>query len=223
MKKKLFNTIIATAVLTALSASVAYAGTWRQNGNQWSYDNGDGTSLKNGWYWLDGNYDGSAECYYFDANGVMASDETVQGYQVNSDGAWISNGQVQTKSSVSPGTSLLHLYENVERLSGIISDDIVDCGSYYELRNFTIEYVEVDGIYGTPAWVDTNETVYLRKDADIEWKAGENWQVVGHYTPNKYDSRYGREKDSTLSVIRLYALKFDANGWIIGGYDIDAN
>ena len=223
MKKKLFNTIIATAVLTALSTSVAYAGTWRQNGNQWSYDNGDGTSLKNGWYWLDGNYDGSAECYYFDANGVMASDETVQGYQVNSDGAWISNGQVQTKSSVSPGTSLLHLYENVERLSGIISDDIVDCGSYYELRNFTIEYVEVDGIYGTPAWVDTNETVYLRKDADIEWKAGENWQVVGHYTPNKYDSRYGREKDSTLSVIRLYALKFDANGWIIGGYDIDAN
>lgn len=223
MKKKLFNTIIATAVLTALSVSVAYAGTWRQNGNQWSYDNGDGTSLKNGWYWLDGNYDGSAECYYFDANGVMASDETVQGYQVNSNGAWISNGQVQTKSSVSPGTSLLHLYENVERLSGIISDDIVDCGSYYELRNFTIEYVEVDGIYGTPAWVDTNETVYLRKDADIEWKAGENWQVVGHYTPNKYDSRYGREKDSTLSVIRLYALKFDANGWIIGGYDIDAN
>ena len=222
MKKKLFNTIIATAVLTALSASVAYAGTWRQNGNQWSYDNGDGTSLKNGWYWLDGNYDGSAECYYFDANGVMASDETVQGYQVNSDGAWISNGQVQTKSSVSPGTSLLHLYENVEKLSGIISDDIVDCGSYYELRNFTIEYVEVDGIYGTPAWVDTNETVYLRKDANIEWKAGENWQVVAHYTPKGYGEKFGLTT-TTLSVIRLFVLKFDANGWIVGGYDIDAN
>lgn len=222
MKKKLFNTIIATAVLTALSASVAYAGTWRQNGNQWSYDNGDGTSLKNGWYWLDGNYDGSAECYYFDANGVMASDETVQGYQVTSDGAWISNGQVQTKSSVSPGTNLLHLYENVERLSGIISDDIVDCGSYYELRNFTIEYVEVDGIYGTPAWVDTNEIVYLRKDADIEWKAGENWQVVAHYTPKGYGKRFGLTT-TALSGIRLFGLKFDANGWIVGGYDVDAN
>ena len=24
-------------------------------------------------------------------------------------------------------------------------------------------------------------------------------------------------------VIRLYGLKFDSNGWIIGGYDVDAN
>lgn len=223
MKKKLFNTIIATVALTVLSASVVYAGTWKQNGNRWSYDNGDGTSLKNGWYWLDGNYDGSAECYYFDANGVMASDETIQGYQVNSDGAWISNGQVQRKSSVSPGINLLNLYANVEAGVGIVSDDIVDCGSYYELRNFTIGYVEVDGIYGTPAWVNTKETVYLSKNADIEWRAGENMQVVAHYTPNTFNARYAGWENSTLSVIRLYGLKFDANGWIIGGYDVDAN
>ena len=85
----------------------------------------------------------------------------------------------------------------------------------------TIEYVEVDGIYGIPACVDTNETVYLRKDADIEWRAGENMQVVAHYTPKGYGEMY--ELTTRLSVIRLYGLKFDSNGWIIGGYDVDAN
>lgn len=59
--------------------------------------NDDGTYATSGWKWIDGNTDGVSECYYFDNNGYLISDTTIDGYQINSDGAWIVNGVVQTK------------------------------------------------------------------------------------------------------------------------------
>lgn len=53
------------------------------------YENEDGGCAASGWYWLDGNRDGTAECYYFDQEGWMAPDTvTPDGYQVNADRAW---------------------------------------------------------------------------------------------------------------------------------------
>jgi len=73
-------------------------GTWVEENGRWWYDKGSGAYLQDGWYWIDGNHDGSAECYYFDAEGWMAADcETADGYRVDKNGAWIENGQVQTK------------------------------------------------------------------------------------------------------------------------------
>ena len=57
------------------------------------------TAWAAGWQWIDGNGDGTAECYYFDDNGQMLTGTTTpDGYTVNSDGAWTENGTVQTKS-----------------------------------------------------------------------------------------------------------------------------
>ena len=80
-------------------------GNWMQTNGIWQWKNTDGTFRTNGWHWLDGNRDGVAECYYFDANGFMvATGTTPDGFLVNADGAWINNGQVQTKKlSVSGG------------------------------------------------------------------------------------------------------------------------
>jgi len=73
-------------------------GTWREENGRWWYDKGNGVYLQNGWYWIDGNRDGRAECYYFDAEGWMAADcRTPDGYRVDANGAWIENGQVQIK------------------------------------------------------------------------------------------------------------------------------
>lgn len=224
-KKKTILTILAAAMLiTAFGSDTAYAGDWKNSGNQWIYDNGDGTILKNGWYWLDGNYDGYAESYYFDSNGIMASDKWVDGYQVNSDGAWIINGVVQKKSSISPGTDLIKSYEDIELCEALGSDEIVDCGSYYELRNVHLLYLEkfeLDGIiYREIAEgdIDTHATVYLSKSADIEWMTGD---MVTHYTPSGYAGRYDGSS-TVLTSLRLWSPKFDSNGWIIGGYDMDA-
>ncbi len=96
-------TLLVTAAFTALMASAAFAGTWKngENANQgkWWYDNGDGTYAQNGWQWIDGNSDGVAECYYFDAEGWLYTDTvTPDNCLVNASGAWVENGQVKTKA-----------------------------------------------------------------------------------------------------------------------------
>ena len=102
MKKKCLFT---TALILSLSASFpAFAGTWLlgQDGKEvrWWYDNGDGTRANNEWRWIDGDGNGIAECYCFDANGwLLTNTITPDAYTVDANGAWCVNGVVQTKST----------------------------------------------------------------------------------------------------------------------------
>lgn len=99
-KLKGFIAVI-TAVMTITNIMPAYAGVWTKGVSKdaWWYDNQDGSYLKDGWHWVDGNNDGIAQCYYFDNSGWMLSNtKTPDGYDVNTDGAWVVNGMVQTKS-----------------------------------------------------------------------------------------------------------------------------
>ena len=88
--KKMIPTIM---VISMAMSSTAFAGTWKtgaeENQNKWWYDNEDGSYASNGWYWIDGNNDGIAECYYFDSTGNMAVDTWIDGCYVNSSGAWV--------------------------------------------------------------------------------------------------------------------------------------
>ena len=98
--KKIF---LAAAVFALMSTSAAFGGTWKKGtGNdqdRWWYDNNDGTYAKDGWHWIDGDGNGTAECYYFDGNGWLYTNTTTpDNYQVNADGAWVENGTVKTKA-----------------------------------------------------------------------------------------------------------------------------
>lgn len=100
---KLKKMLLAATVLSMAMSGTAFAGTWRTgaepNQNRWWYDNGNGTFANNGWQWIDGNNDGIAECYYFDADGwMLANTTTSDGYQVNENGAWVENNVIQTKT-----------------------------------------------------------------------------------------------------------------------------
>lgn len=113
MKKKVMFLMI--MVMSILMSMTAFAGVWRTgaspNENRWWYDNEDGTWAEGGWQWIDGNQDGTAECYYFDSEGWMAADTmTPDGYQVNGDGAWVENGLVMTQA-VSLTASSTHTEE----------------------------------------------------------------------------------------------------------------
>ena len=102
--KKNWKILVVNSIclLSLFSAIPAYAGRWQKgngkNSNKWWYNHQDGTYPKSTWAWIDGNGDGIAECYYFDANGWLKSNTTVEGYKVDTTGAWLKDGVVQVKA-----------------------------------------------------------------------------------------------------------------------------
>ena len=96
MKK--FTAFCIGLALTAVLAVPCYAGAWRQDARGWWYQNDDGSYPAGTWQWIDGNGDGTAECYYFYSDGYMAYNNTIDGYYVNSAGQWETAGRVQQKS-----------------------------------------------------------------------------------------------------------------------------
>jgi hypothetical protein len=100
---KTMKLVIATTVMSVVMATTALAGTWSAgegvHQDDWWYDNGDGTYASNGWHWIDGDNDGIAERYYFDADGwLLVNTTTPDGAHVNENGAMTENGVVQTQS-----------------------------------------------------------------------------------------------------------------------------
>ena len=95
--KKFGAFLIATGISCLMSIS-AMAGQWQQSSSGWWWQNDDGSYPINTWQWIDGNNDGVAECYYFDENGyILVNGITPDGCMVDSSGAWIVEGEVQTK------------------------------------------------------------------------------------------------------------------------------
>lgn len=97
--------LLATGIMSAVMGMTAFAASWKtgaeSNQNRWWYDYEDGTYAKDEWQWIDGNQDGTAECYYFDGEGWMVADTvTPDGYQVDENGAWTEHGNVVTKAAV---------------------------------------------------------------------------------------------------------------------------
>ncbi len=125
MKKILIA--IATFTMTAALHITCFAAGWQQNEVGYWYENEDGTWFANTWQWIDGNKDGKAECYYFDANGYMLADTiTPDGYTVNSDGAWIENGIVQFQTVPTITSDIV----NNTTTSENVNDDITETEQY---------------------------------------------------------------------------------------------
>lgn len=99
-KKNYFTIALLTIIMTWGICLDAFAAEWQRDDTGWWWKEEDGSWISGEWQWLDGNLDGIAECYYFDATGYMqANTITSDGYTVNSDGAWIVDGVIQTKET----------------------------------------------------------------------------------------------------------------------------
>ncbi len=107
MKKCLIAGGLTVVLVLGLAGSAMAAG-WRKNDTGWWYATNDaGTAwYANGWQWIDGNGDGTAESYYFNEAGyILVNTRTPDGYDVNGDGAWVVNNVVQTKAvETQPGS-----------------------------------------------------------------------------------------------------------------------
>ncbi|OON85306.1 hypothetical protein BXO88_13055 [Oribacterium sp. C9] len=97
-KNKIFMTTIGIIITLTVTS---FAGSWGKGSEGWYYLNDDGSYVKSGWEWIDGDADGIAECYYFDENGWLLEDTTTpDGHTVDKRGAWIKDGVVQQKNSM---------------------------------------------------------------------------------------------------------------------------
>lgn len=96
-KAKLF---LVTLAMTAAMSISALAGQWQQDSTGWWYQNDDGTYPTACWQWIDGDNDGTAECYYFDNSGYcLMNTTTPDGNTVDKNGALMVSGLVQTKTN----------------------------------------------------------------------------------------------------------------------------
>ena len=105
MKK--WKMILTAAMPLAMALSFpAFAGEWHEDMNGWWYENDDGSYCRNGWYWIDGDHDGWAQCYYLGNSGYLqmnagyaqTNTSHADGYEIDKNGAWSVNGVTQVKA-----------------------------------------------------------------------------------------------------------------------------
>ncbi len=99
--RKLQKAVLLGAAMSLFMGFNAYAeGYWWVNQpGDWGYNAGRdrADNLRDGWYWIDGNRDGLAECYYFQVYSILTDTVTPDGFEVNEEGAWIVDGVVQER------------------------------------------------------------------------------------------------------------------------------
>ena len=96
-RKHIFTTLLSAALSIIMSITSLAAGSWQYDSTGWWWQRTDGTYPVSTWVWIDGNGDSTAECYHFNSSGYLDISTNIDGSDVNSDGAWIVNGVVQTK------------------------------------------------------------------------------------------------------------------------------
>lgn len=97
MKKTFFKTLMATTILSLAVSFSAFA-EWKHDENGTWWQNEDGTWPAGEWVWIDGNNDGTSECFYFNEDGYCLKETvTPDGYTVDESGCWVVDGVVQTQ------------------------------------------------------------------------------------------------------------------------------
>ncbi|MGI6054088.1 MAG: hypothetical protein ACOYA8_04395 [Clostridium sp.] len=221
--KTVLRASVLGAALAGMFSMTAYAqGSWKNNEKGYWWQEEDGSYPVSCWKWLDGNCDGIAESYYFDANGYMAANTVVDGYTVNTDGAWTVDGVVQTKQAetqnassalLTPGTyqyyktNIYQADNGVLRLDGSVFDGSMESysktfneRSYLGLHADYTERVTVKDVTDTSFVVD--EEFWATKFV----KSGDRWYPEEY--PNGY-YYYVIENSDTITYYNTYTYRWN--------------
>lgn len=119
-----FLLAISVAFLLSALPSFSVGFTKGSSRDAWWYDLGHENYLRSTWQWIDTDNDGVAECYYFDADGWMYTDTTTpDGYTVDENGAWVVDGEVQTKDvEVKASPKKTTTVKKKQRKNGVIKE-----------------------------------------------------------------------------------------------------
>ena len=103
---------VATGIITFILCGTTIAGTWQQDQTGWYWEEENGAFPAASWKWLDGNRDGIAECYYFNDQGYLVTGTTApDGYQVDTEGRWIENDVIKTRTDGESTAGPIQVYE----------------------------------------------------------------------------------------------------------------
>lgn len=110
MKNHFLIAMIA-AICSWIMAFPIFAGDWLQDeAGIWHYDyRGNGVPegyIKDRWAWIDSNYDGISQCFYFDSNSNLVTNSEVDGCIVDETGRWTVDGVVQERGGIISGSSI---------------------------------------------------------------------------------------------------------------------
>lgn len=245
--KKMF---LVTLPLSLLMSFQAFAGQWKSDMNGWWYQEDDGSYLVNGWYWLDGNKDGTAECYYFDKNGYLVKEHGyVDGYEVDENGAWMVNGKVQTKqvetAAGQPGENGLETGVGSGTDSGVsqVTDisGINDAAALLRIAaeknnsldqvDGTIEMTMAQSSYGVTITMSANDNFKARgiHSGDMQFVSDGTVTVLGMQIPihEFYTDGYYYSESSTrkyrepMSAEDAFEESFFSNSYILDPEDAE--
>lgn len=167
---RLIKMIVVTLLSITLFSTLAYAGVWQNTGYGWKWFNDDGSNPVNTWQWCDGNHDGIGEAYYFDQNGYcLINTVTPDGFYVDSNGAWVVDGIVQTATVQTAGTDPSWIGTYKTEYDDTIVIDYQDAngvritltsaseeGWYTESYYVPFSNSKTEAIYNDPASIHTN-------------------------------------------------------------------
>lgn len=92
-KRRLMTILL--ALIAAMMFSTPVFAYWVESEEGWQFKRPDETFIQNAWEWIDGDFDGYAELYYFDQDGYCIQNKMKDGRNLNEEGAWVYQGEVQ--------------------------------------------------------------------------------------------------------------------------------
>ncbi|WP_175494372.1 hypothetical protein [Oribacterium sp. WCC10] len=213
-------------------SSLSFAGSWGKDSNGWYYLNDDGTYATSGWQWIDGNNDGTAECYCFDAEGYLYTNTMIDDAKVDSNGAWIQDGVVKTKNTPKSDNSILH--QSINSNSSSNNNSItgrLQPGTYYLKSGYCDWSIAYDSnhIERGRTNLDENKYEYIilsgnENKLNFEFYDATvyNGYVTSH--PLKMKGTFTRKSDGTYSISNTYGNAYDRNASYYGDpeFNIDS-
>ena len=233
--KKNWGILGLAAVFSISAVMTALAGQWwsdparpeNEGGvSNWWYQNDDSSYPAGGWEWIDGNQDGTAECYYFNQDGWMyVSTGTPDGFEVNENGAWTVNGVIQTKQT-----------ENTAGETGNTTGGTGNTGGGTGSQGSETGQKSGNDSVQTTGWFETSDgnwMYYTSKDRYVTgWKKisknkyyfdEDGYMVTGYQEledGNYYFDSEGRMATKTVRVDGVYYV-IDEDGQIVDEVDED--
>ncbi len=215
--KKRGIVIAASMILSAAFSAVSFAGQWRQDERGLWWENDDGSRLASCWQWLDGNLDGSAQCFYLGADGYAAVNTEINGFQLNEHGAWVVNGMVQNRN-----ISLSNTAENRQAKAAYKAflekqeQELLIRQRGYGTNWFFILDINQDGmdelLLWENAWGSFAPEVYAFRDGKVSL-AMEGRRMDGmYYDQNNKALMFDL---ATHGIGSVWAVYFDGNQWVM--------